>query len=326
MAPDELTEPGSRAGKPDAGQALAMLSAFASVGAKMFDLSITDLDGRPVRGLQRPDRSLEDLRRRIARDLQDGVRNQHNVIIRPRSTTALLIQLDDFSQAKAAEMEPYAFLILCTSPGSDGAGNYQVWLALSDGPKETDEEAARQFRTRVRRGTGADHSATGATRVAGSLNFKQKYALAFPVVTITFANAGKLTTAAALEQAGLIVPREQPQPPGSVPPQISRGDPKQPGKRGWPDYGQALRGAPRKQDGKPDRSLADFMFCKWAVERGHRIEEVAEKLVQVSKKAQERMLEKNDQGYALLTARNAAAAFERDRNRRRPLKSAADPR
>jgi hypothetical protein len=36
------------------------------------------------------------------------------------------------------------------------------------------------------------------------------------------------------------------------------------------DYQQALRGAPLKGDGSRDRSPADFMFCKWAVERGQR--------------------------------------------------------
>ena len=203
-------------GSSNTSAALAMLDTFASVGAKMFDLSITDLDGKPVKGQQRPGRSLDEMRRRIGRDLQDGERNRHNVIIRPRSTTALLIQLDDFDDAKAAQMQPYAFMTLRTSPG-----NGQVWLAVSDGPKESDEEAAREFRTRVRRGAGADHSATGATRIAGSLNFKTKYAPAFPVVTITTTAAGRLTTVAELEKAGLIAPREElppPQPPASVPP------------------------------------------------------------------------------------------------------------
>ena len=81
-----------------------MLSAFASVGAKVFDVSFTDLDRKPVKGMQRPGRTLEEMRRRIGRDLQDAERNRHNVIIRPRSTTALLIQLDDIddSEGRAA--------------------------------------------------------------------------------------------------------------------------------------------------------------------------------------------------------------------------------
>ena len=309
-----------RAGKSDTGKALAMLSAFASVGAKVFDLSITDLDGKPVKGLQRPERSLEDMRRRITRDLQDGERNRHNVIIRPRSTTALLIQLDDFNDEKAAQMQPYAFMTLRTSPG-----NGQVWLAVSDGPKESDEEAAKLFRTRVRRGAGADQSATGATRIAGSLNFKSKYAPDFPLVEITHTNPGRTVTVAELEQAGLVAAPE-PQPPASVPPQISRPGRNVTGERRWPDYQQALRGAPLKRDGTgPDRSLADFMFCKWAVERGWSIEATADKLAEVSAKAQERIRVKEDKGYPLLTARNAAAAVERERGRRQPLKTSHRP-
>ena len=68
-----------------------MLDAFASVGTRVFDLSITDINADPVEGLQRPGQSLGDLRRRINRDLQTAEQNRHNVIIRPRSTTALQI-------------------------------------------------------------------------------------------------------------------------------------------------------------------------------------------------------------------------------------------
>jgi RepB DNA-primase from phage plasmid len=311
-------------GRSDTGAALAMLSAFASVGAKVFDLSITDSDGKPVKGLQRPGMSLGEMRGRITRVLQDAERHRHNVIIRPRSATALLIQLDDCDELKAEHIQPYSFLTFRTSPG-----NYQVWLAVADGPKECDEDAARQIRTRVRRGAGADQSATGATRIAGSINFKPQYAPAFPVVTITRTDAGRVTTAAALEQAGLIAPLEPPKPPASVPPLTSS----RPGQkvtagerpRHWPDYQRTLQGAPRKKDGTPDRSLADFMFCKWSIQRGHGIHETAAKLAEVSEKAQERIRLKEDQGYTLLTARNAAAAVERERGRHHSVKSTAGP-
>jgi len=242
-----------------------------------------------------------------------------NVIIRPRSATTLLVQLDDLDADKVVQIVPHAFMTVCTSPG-----NYQLWLAVSDGPKESDKEAAKLFRTRVRRGAGADQSATGATRIAGSLNFKPQYAPEYPMVVVGQVSPGRMTTVAALEQAGLIAAAELPQPPASAPPQIApRGT--RPGTRYWPDYQQALRGAPRKADGTPDRSLADYMFCKWAAERGWSAEETAEKLAEVSAKAQERIRVKNDPGYALLTARNAAGAVERDRHRRLAPKSAVRP-
>ena len=297
-----------------------MLSAFASVGARSFDLSLTDLNGAPLKGLQRPGRSLEEMRRTIGRVLYDAARNQHNIIIRPRSATALLIQLDDFTAEKAAQVE-LGFLTVCTSQNS-----YQVWLAISDAPSENQKEAAKQFRTRVRRGAGADQSATGATRIAGSLNFKPKYAPAFPTIEITRVDLGKTTTTAALENAGLLAPPDQepaPQPAASALPSAIDSAPQPSGPRPWPDYYRSLRGAPLKGDGTPDRSLADFMFCKWAVERNWSIEETAEKLAEVSAKAQERIRLKADASYTLLTARNAAAAVERDRSRRHALKGAA---
>jgi hypothetical protein len=242
--------------------------------------------------------------------------NRHSVVIRPRSMTSLLIQLDDFTAAQAEKIAPQAFMTVCTSPG-----NYQVWLAVADGPKDG-EEAAKQFRTRVRRGAGADHSATGATRIAGSLNFKAKYAPAFPRVAIAAANSGRLTTVAALAEAGLIAP--EPAPPAACVPRSAL--PTRPAAgRQWPNYQQALRGAPRKSGGEPDRSLADFMWSKWAVQRGWSVEETAAKLTEVSAKAQERLRIKTDAGYALLTARNAAAAVERDRGHRQSLRGAAGP-
>ena len=73
------------------------------------------------------------------------------------------------------------FLALETSPG-----NFQAWLALKG---SEDKEFAR----RVRRGTGADATASGATRVAGSLNFKDKYAPDFPRVKIQPAQHGRMT-------------------------------------------------------------------------------------------------------------------------------------
>jgi len=324
-----------RAGVTPTGMALAMLNAFASVDASVFNITLTDINGdnlpprqypawirRDPETKRLPDITLGELRTKIGGLLQDTTRIQRNVIIRPRSASALLVQLDDFTADKAAGTTPHAFLTICTSPG-----NYQVWLAVSDGPQEIEKEAARQFRTRVRQGAGADPSATGATRIAGSLNFKTKYAPDFPTVEITRVDAGRMVTAAALEKAGLLAPREEPapQPPASVPPLAPQRRERTAGPRGWPDYRQSLSGAPLKADGTRNRSDADFMWCMWAIQRGNGIEETAEKLVEVSAKAYERVHIKHDKGYPLLTARNAAAAVERDRSRRQALKRAARP-
>jgi hypothetical protein len=115
--------------------------------------------------------------------------------------------------------------------------------------------------------------------------------------------------------------------PPLAPASVPRAEPAARAARGryWPDYQQALRGAPLKGDGTRDRSLADFMFCKWAAERVWSIEETAAKLAEVSAKAQERIQLKADAGYTLLTARNAAVAVERERGRRQALKGTARP-
>ena len=76
------------------GKALAMLSAFAFVGASVFNLTITDINGDQVEGLHRANQRIEELRRMIGRTLQAAERGRHNVIVRPRSTTVFLVQLD----------------------------------------------------------------------------------------------------------------------------------------------------------------------------------------------------------------------------------------
>src|SRR5580658_6519848 len=115
-----------------------MLNVFASVGATAFDVTLLDIEGRE-QGFQGK-RSLDELRRGIGKRLAAAAEVQHSIVIRPRSATALLIQLDDFTEEKAAAIEHHAFLILRTSPN-----NCQVWLAVSDGPRESEKEAAKQF-------------------------------------------------------------------------------------------------------------------------------------------------------------------------------------
>ena len=294
---------------PDTETALRMLDAFASTGAAAFDVTVLD-DAKDEEVNFQRNRSIDELRRTIGRRLQAAAAARHSLIIRPRSATALFVQLDDFSPERAAQIESHSFLTITTSPG-----NCQVWLSVSDGPKESDKDAARLFKTRVRRGAGSDHNATGATRIAGSINFKPKYAPAFPRVEVTRTSPGHTTTAAALERAGLLAPAEAPrplQPPGSSAPSIPR---RGPAPQHWPDYQQVLSRAPTRVDGKPDRSKADFFWSKYAAERGWSADEIAAKLPEVSERARER-IKKRDAGYCRVVAENAVKS-ERDRKARR---------
>ena len=85
------------------------------------------------------------------------------------------------------------------------------------------------------------------------------------------------------------------------------------GERTWPDYQRCVTGAPPNQEGSgPDRSMTDFFWCMQAAQRGWSIEETANKLLEVSARAQERA-GLHDEGYALITAQNAAAAATRGR-------------
>jgi hypothetical protein len=85
-------------------------------------------------------------------------RDRHNVIIRPRATTATLIQLDDLDTEKAERITPHAFMVIRTSGGQGTPGNHQAWVAMKD--------ATPDFARRLRKGAGekpfADPTASGA--------------------------------------------------------------------------------------------------------------------------------------------------------------------
>jgi hypothetical protein len=272
----------ARAGGP----AAEMLDAFASVGAQRFDLTFTDAAGEKV-GF-RGNRSLEQLRPALPAILQEADERQHNVIMRPRSSDATLIQLDDLGEDMAARLLPVSFLLLHTSPG-----NYQAWIALADGDAD--------FARRLRKGTGADLTASGAARVSGSLNLKEKYAPEFPRVETVHTKPGLVVTRAELEALGIVAPPEKTV-PATIP--LSR---RRPDARGWPSYERCVENAPPvRGGGRPDISRADFTFCLTAIDWGWSVEETAARLMQESSKAHE-----NGEAYALRTARSAAAAIER---------------
>jgi hypothetical protein len=269
----------------DKAQALKMLDAFESVGATAYDITHTNIDGekRGFRSKQSPEQTL----RSIPFLVDAAERRQNNVILRPHSGKAYLVQLDDLNAEALERVRPVAFLILVTSPG-----NHQAWLAIPGGTAD--------FARRVKKGSGADATASGATRVAGTANFKRKYEPNFPMVTILEAVPGRTVTPDQLENLGLVSPEpEYLPPPARVSP--SRGV------KRWPNYRRCLERAPNNRDGNgKDTSRADFVWCMTAIDWGWSIEETAARLMEESRKAQE-----NGEPYALLTARNAAAAVAR---------------
>jgi hypothetical protein len=158
---------------------------------------------------------------------------------------------------------------------------------------------------RLRRGTGADLGASGAGRLSGTLNVKEKYAPDFPRVETIHAHPGRIASRAELEATGIVAPAETPA-PALRPARASCVSPASPA-RSWPSYQRCLESAPPARDGnRPDVSRADFTWCLTALDCGFDIKETAAPLLQVSRKAQQ-----NGEAYALRTECAAAAAIER---------------
>jgi hypothetical protein len=178
--------------------------------------------------------------------------------------------------------------VLETSPG-----NYQAWLRIVGG----DESLAR----RLVKGLYVDWNASGSVRLAGSPNCKEKYAPDFQAVRIAYSSTLQVRPEEVEDRLAPLVSTTVIEPV-----QISSSSN---GKsRGWPEpgYEHWLAGAPKK-NGKPDRSVADFFWCKLALERNNDSESVIAKLYEVSEKARERR-KLGDHNYARLTVANALRA------------------
>ena len=267
-------------------QAWQMLDLFAGLGVHTFDLTRTDTDGYK-RGF-RPAQSIEALRRGMPSLLRSAIQCQHNLIVRPKGATAALVQLDDLGGTMLERVRSAAFLILTTS-----AGNHQAWVAV----RECGPDLAR----RLRQASGADPSASGATRVAGSVNFKRQYAPDFPTVQILEATPHRTVTRGELEALGLVA---APDPVPVIRPGRGSSDRRA---KAWPSYERCLQNAPpAHHSDRPDVSRADFTFCLLAIDWGWSMAETGERLLEKSSKARE-----NGEGYARLTAQRAAAAVDR---------------
>ena len=268
-------------------EARRMLDIFASVGATAFNVTWTNLQDQPRRSLKGI--TVAQITRTMPRMLDAAIADTLNLIVRPYGPNVWFVQLDDLKAEQLQRLAPRIFLILETSPG-----NHQAWAALQG---QHDKEFAR----RVRRGAGTDKRATGATRVAGSLNYKEKYdpektGKPWPRVAIHTAQPERMTTRKELEELGLVAPKEEFAP--FVPARSSD----RPG-TGWPDYEISLRRAPLNREGTgPDRSNADLSWAMTAIGYFRRSEsDTAAELMKVSAKAQQK-----GRPYADMIAKTAA--------------------
>jgi hypothetical protein len=192
-------------------------------------------------------------------------RERLNLIIRPRSgADRRLVQLDDLDQAAVGKMRELAFRVIETS-----LGNYQAWVCVLS----ADEEIER----RLKRGVGADAGASGATRIAGSLNVKEQYREAgYPRVRLI---VGMPERVASIEDLTELLEPE-PQSPCVSPPSVSSHT-----QLAMPDYDDFLSRARSTAAGEIDRSSVDFAWAATALKRGHSVDAVMSELERVSLKA-----------------------------------------
>jgi hypothetical protein len=245
---DEVRRGDYEIGEPES-QAVAMVVAFESAGARSFDVTITDEQKQCQEFISGMD--AEHLKA-ILPDLLTRTEQRHlNLIVRPRSIGAQLLQLDDLNQRDVERLAGYAFLTLETSPAS-----YQAWLAI-----DSQDTTMKQ---RLRKQIEFDAGANGAVRVAGSLNVKPHHRRAdgtYPRVRLVEVEPGLLSVPAELERAGLLAPPE-------TPPCVSHlsplGELKIPAS--LPDYDMSI--APASQTGQPDRSRYDISWTMKALRRG----------------------------------------------------------
>jgi RepB DNA-primase from phage plasmid len=280
-------------------EAREMLEAFESVGAIEFDVTTTNESGKKVMFKRRS----EDLKSKLDTLLPAYEKKHFNLIVRPRSSDDLrLLQLDDLDHKRVERLKDLAFLVIETS-----SDNYQAWLAVENCDKQTER--------RLKLGVGSDLSASGATRIAGSINFKERYSPNFPTVRIVNVTRGRRVRPSELRR--YLASTDPPRPHA---PSAPAGD-RQIGSiyKRWPSYERCLSDAPRaKNHDGPDRSKADFQFCLFSIDRGFTVDATAQHLMLKSGKAIEKGM-----GYARLTAQNAGILIN---SRRRLLKDNARSR
>jgi hypothetical protein len=196
-----------------------------------------------------------------------------SLCVRPNG--AHLIQIDDCNQATLDRLTSFSFLTVETSPNS-----YQCWLALP-GTASGERNAVRERLLLALASTSANGGAYNSLRFPGSRNFKLSHeAIGFPLVRTLTVEMERFVTPAELHEAGLLPPMSYPTPPC---PGARRRLDSLPTR--FPSWERELARVPRKDDGQPDRSRADYCWCLMSLRWGWSEGEVTGKLREVSTKA-----------------------------------------
>jgi hypothetical protein len=308
----------------DIAAARRMLETFASCGADSFTITKTKLEWPGHKEAKwGKTYSLGELRQKLPQMVRTAGKREEeilpdgrkvwageNLIMRPIGRKTAFIQLDDLAPDQLDRVRHAACIIHATSPGS-----YQAWIAVSGVPEG--KEQFKEFTRRVRKAVGGnDKSASHATRVAGTENFKLKYLPRYPMVTIVETHPRRVMTPQGLNELGLLAQSPPPMKAAELTftELVQR---RSTAERQWPSYAESLARAGANQAGTgPDRSTADFWWCYFALREGFSKEETEAKLKEVSPRTQERV-GGTDKKYAHITVQNAAErlAYNRQRSR-----------
>jgi hypothetical protein len=185
------------------------------------------------------------------------------------------VQLDDLDQSgpgsSAARSGRPLFSPLQTTPE-----NHQAWVALSG---ITDPPNSKDFRPQAQERLGRRCDRSGATRVAGTTNYKCKHDPDFPKSPFWIPSPAVLSTPAHLEASGLVAEPEPRKTGDGRPLPVSRGHEKAvrtrtlAGLSATPGSGSA-----QSRQYRPGSQASRFVRCITALDWGYSTEETANKL------------------------------------------------
>jgi hypothetical protein len=263
-------------------QAAATVEAFESVGVSRF--KVVFLNVKPVSGqsdcVGSEDTDAARLRGNVARYIKRSEKQSESVCLRPQD--GALIQVDDCNAETLALLQPFAFAVIETSPGS-----FQPFIALSpDTAKEKRKESRERLLRRLK-GSGANGGAYNSVRMPGALNVKEKHKAAFgeyPRVRLVSVAHGRIVTPEELDSAGLLAPvEEKPKPLASVTHIRSSNLPDH-----FPDFNEHLQRKWLDSENRPDRSSAEIAWCCAALRAGFPSYMVEDELCRLSLKVKGR--------------------------------------
>jgi hypothetical protein len=255
--------------------ALSMLAAFTRAGATTFDVTTKLLSGEK-KGFRRRV-ATRSLIRDLTRLMEAAEAETLNIIIRPHSRDISFIQLDDIQEEALEALTPHSCCSIQTSEGS-----YQAFIAVSGLDKKSREKIRQQLVEIAK----ADAGASGAARLAGSFNVKERHRKAdgsFPRVRILSPGNGRIFSVPELIASGLIRSVV-----AKVPESSCKTIAKRPRRTIVPNYERTKLYVRPKEDGTTDRSAVDLLYAitclDWQISR----EKTAKLLHEYSEKAAER--------------------------------------